>query len=238
MPAFTLKPIAYIKTCFPEKFGVPRQSTLVPTAKGRLILQPPFNHRDYVQGLEQVSHLWLTFIFHQHWGRACKPKVRPPRFGGNSKLGVFASRSSFRPNYLGQSVVALETINEQGGELSIQVSGVDLVDGTPIVDIKPYIPYVDCVVDATAPYAPAPPSRVPVVFAAPVEQFCRQYRGVDDLQQLLIDVLQQDPRPAYQAVASQRVYTMALLDMQVSWRCAQAEAGHYIVVLGIALSSP
>ncbi len=236
MATFSITPIAYIYTCFPEKFGIPRQALLAPSAQGRVVLVPPFNQRDYIAGLEQVSHIWLTFIFHQHWGRACKPKVRPPRLGGNSKLGVFASRSSFRPNYLGQSVVSLDAISEESGQWVLQVSGVDMVDGTPIVDIKPYIPYADTVPHACVPYASTPPSIIPVEFTEPAQLFCAQYAPIDDVQTLIVDILQQDPRPAYQA-DPQRLYTLALLDMQIRWACHTGAAAH-IVVLEIGEDLP
>lgn len=140
---YCLDPIAYVKSPFTEKFGTPRQSLLAPGAEAQLVLQAPYNNSDCVDGLDQVSHLWLTFIFHQHLGQPWKPKVRPPRLGGNAKLGVFATRTSFRPNYLGLSVVKLERIEIGNDSVVLHVSGVDLVDGTPIVDIKPYVPYAD-----------------------------------------------------------------------------------------------
>ena len=107
---FTVEPLGYIRTCFTEKFGIPRQPLLVPEAKGELTLLTPYNHPDCVEGLSESSHIWLSFIFHEHIDQGWKPKVRPPRLGGNQKCGVFATRSSFRPNHLGLSVVALTTI--------------------------------------------------------------------------------------------------------------------------------
>lgn len=109
MSSLTVNIIGYVETCFPEKFGVPRQPNLVPSAKGYLRLQAPYNDADCVLGLEHYSHLWLSFIFHQHQQRSWKPKVRPPRLGGNEKVGVFATRSAFRPNPMGLSVVRLFT---------------------------------------------------------------------------------------------------------------------------------
>lgn len=234
---FTLEPIAHIQTCFPEKFGIPRQSALVPAAKGQVILHPPFNQIDCFDGLEQASHIWLLFIFHQHIDQPWKPKVRPPRLGGNKKLGVFASRSSFRPNYLGQSVVALESVREEGGGVILEVAGVDLVDGTPIVDIKPYVPYADSVQGARFSYAEEPPEAIAVNFSLAAENFCCQGENGASLRQLVVQVLQQNPRPAYhRGDMSQRIYKMSLLDFTVCWLYREADSNASIDVTEIVSS--
>jgi tRNA-Thr(GGU) m(6)t(6)A37 methyltransferase TsaA len=228
---YTIEPIATIKSCFPEKFGIPRQSLLCPSAKGQLILLPPFNKKEAVQGLEHVSHLWITFIFHQHLNKPWKPKVRPPRLGGNKKCGVFATRSSFRPNNIGLSVVKLDYIeykNEQTSEQKTQqiilhLSGLDLLDGTPVIDIKPYLPYADKVADASNTLAAIAPSILPVIFLQPATDLinsfeCSNAKGdSDSVKKLIVEVLQQDPRPAYQEVDSQRIYSMYLYDFDVKW---------------------
>lgn len=233
---YTLEPIALIQTCFPEKFGIPRQSSLCPSATGELILLPPYNQKDAIEGLEQVSHLWLSFIFHQHVGRQWKPKVRPPRLGGNKKLGVFATRSSFRPNNIGLSVVKLEAIEfrpqqsakslvgTQNPQIILHVSGIDLLDGTPVIDIKPYVPYVDCVNEASNLMASTAPPKVSVNFLESVSLFLdklalrKDKYSAANLKKLIIEVLQQDPRPAYHEIDFVRVYSILLYSFDVKWR--------------------
>src|SRR5690554_2613706 len=131
---WSLDTLGIIHSCYQEKFAVPRQPGLAPSAQATLELLPPYNQPECMEGLEDFSHLWLTFLFHQNLEQGWKPRVRPPRLGGNQKIGVFASRSTFRPNGLGLSVVKLESIELQQG-VKLHLSGVDLVDGTPIVDI-------------------------------------------------------------------------------------------------------
>ncbi len=216
---YEVEPLGYINTCFPEKFGIPRQSLLSPSAKGQLLLLPPYNDSDCVDGLEHVSHLWLTFLFHQHIDQGWKSKVRPPRLGGNKKLGVFTTRSSFRPNHLGLSVVKLDKVDVNNGQVVLYLSGVDLLDGTPVVDIKPYVPYVDCVTDAANAIAGQPPLLLDVTFSAQADSFCEGYSENEKLRQLLTEVLRQDPRPAYQKNDESRTYKMRILDVDVDWRC-------------------
>jgi tRNA-Thr(GGU) m(6)t(6)A37 methyltransferase TsaA len=241
MISHTIEPIGIIKTCFPEKFGIPRQPLLAPSAKGILVLNTPFNDVDFVSGLESVSHIWLTFIFHQHVDKGWKSKVRPPRLGGNEKMGVFATRSSFRPNHLGLSVVKLDAITNENKQLCLHLSGVDLVDGTPIVDIKPYVPYVDSLPAARNDFAQAIPKIMPVNLSLQAQAFCIQYSEKTqlDVKQLIIEVLQQDPRPAYHATEvgkevgkeTGRIYGVSLLDCNVRWQCLREDEG--IVVISI-----
>lgn len=226
MTTYAIEPIGFIHTCFPEKFGIPRQSLLAPSAKGALILQSPYNHPDCVRGLENVSHIWLSFIFHQHDHKGWTPTVRPPRLGGNEKVGVFATRSSFRPNQMGLSVVALDEIIIDRQQVCLHLSGVDLVDGTPIVDIKPYLNYADSLPYATNAIAAQAPNHAVVVFSDSAVAFFEQYKTrmpnlpTTNIKQLIIDVLQQDPRPAYhQQSNEQREYGIALLDCNIRWTC-------------------
>ncbi|MDR5897478.1 tRNA (N6-threonylcarbamoyladenosine(37)-N6)-methyltransferase TrmO [Halomonas vilamensis] len=217
---FTLTPIGYIDSDYPDKFGVPRQPGLAPAASATLTLVAPFNDPLSVRGLEAVSHLWVSFIFHQNpptW----TPLVRPPRLGGNRKVGVFASRSPNRPNRLGLSLLALERIDTQCGVRLIFV-GCDLVSGTPVVDIKPYLPWAEAKPDASAGFAPAPPPNVEVIFQPQALNVLSQRDDRDSLQALITQVLSQDPRPAYQRdIDSQRVYGVRLRDVDVkfqAWR--------------------
>ncbi len=221
--SYSVQPIGYIESCFSHKFGIPRQPLLCPSATGKLSLLEPFNQRDCVEGLEQVSHIWLTFIFHEHTDKDWKPKVRPPRLGGNKKLGVFATRSSFRPNNIGLSVVKLEKIELLDRQVVLYLSGIDLLDKTPIIDIKPYVPYADSISGACNTIAPVSPSIIPVNFSNTAEdvlknKVSKQY-GSSSLKQLIVEVLQQDPRPAYHAEKSKegREYNMYLHDVNITW---------------------
>lgn len=219
--SYRIEPIGIISTCFPEKFGIPRQSLLAPSAKGKLVLLAPYNDPDCVAGLEHVSHVWLSFIFHQHVDKGWKPKVRPPRLGGNEKMGVFATRSSFRPNHLGLSVVKLDAIEIDQQQVCLHLSGVDLLDGTPIVDIKPYVPYVDSIPAASNQFADQQPALMPVMFSDVALIFCEQYKKQhgEVLQEFTTEVLQQNPRPAYHnAIDEDREYGMALLQCNIRWR--------------------
>jgi tRNA-Thr(GGU) m(6)t(6)A37 methyltransferase TsaA len=256
MTTYSIDPIGIIDTCFPDKFGVPRQAGLAPSAKGVLTLHAPYNNPDCVEGLEGISHLWLTFIFHEHIDKAWKPKVRPPRLGGNEKVGVFATRSSFRPNHLGLSLVKLEHIDRSEKQLRLHLSGVDLVSGTPIVDIKPYLPYADNMPNAVNPLAGLAPTTIEVKFSASALAFCQQYNREQcsglpdkcyvDLIQLIVEVLQQDPRPAYHrsvlsevsadnksAKSDVREYGIALMDCNVRWECETEPKGSVINVMDV-----
>ncbi len=145
---YSIEPIGIIETPYKEKFAVPRQPRLVPAAKARVKLLGEANSPEAVRGLEQFSHVWLLFLFDQNLEAGWKPTVRPPRLGGNERIGVFASRSTFRPNGIGMSAVEMKSITKKGDQIYIDLGSVDLVDGTPIVDIKPYIPYSDAIPEA------------------------------------------------------------------------------------------
>ena len=147
---YNLEPIGTIESCFKEKFGIPRQPGLAPAAQATLVLHPPYSNPGAMAGLEAFSHIWLIYIFHAIEKGKWKPTVRPPRLGGNKRTGVFATRSNFRPNPLGISAVKLEKIVPDGETIRLELSGVDLLDGTPVLDIKPYIPFADAHPDATS----------------------------------------------------------------------------------------
>lgn len=211
----TLSPIGRIRSCFSEKFAIPRQPMLAPDATGVVELYPPFDQPEAVQGLEQVSHVWLIFLFHQCPSEAPRLRVRPPRLGGNRKIGVFASRATHRPNGIGQSVVRLQRL-EPG---RLHVSGIDLVDGTPILDIKPYVPYADQVPEASNAIAPEPPAPIDVDWQpqalADAEAYAHQ-RG-QALVPLVEQCLRQDPRPAYQQPGPERIYGTRFWDAEIQW---------------------
>jgi tRNA (adenine37-N6)-methyltransferase len=218
---FQVNPIGYIESCFTEKFGIPRQSGLVPAATARLQLVAPFNTKEMVRGLAGFSHLWLHFVFHKSMQRGWKQMVRPPRLGGNRKVGVFASRSPQRPNFLGMSVVSLTSVLVDDGQVCLDLSGVDLLNGTPVIDIKPYLPYADCIGDACGGYAKEPPVILQVHFADCCFEFCHLYQEKTgrDLLNLLNQLLALDPRPAYQR-EKEREYGMPLWDVNIIFSIA------------------
>ena len=211
----TLRPIAIAHTPFKEKFAIPRQPGLARAALARIELLPPLTELA-LQGLEQVSHVWLLFQFHAIAPEARRQQqVRPPRLGGNKKIGVLASRSTHRPNGIGMSLVTLERIEGN----SVWVSGVDLLDGTPIVDIKPYIPYADCVPEARNGLADAEPKLLTVQWHPLARQQAdvQQARLLQPVVALIEQVLAQDPKPAYQQPTPERIYGVRLWDLDVRW---------------------
>ncbi|QEY64550.1 tRNA (N6-threonylcarbamoyladenosine(37)-N6)-methyltransferase TrmO [Metapseudomonas lalkuanensis] len=211
----SISPVGYVRSCFKEKFAIPRQPHLAPAARGVLELVPPFDTGDAVAGLEQVSHIWLLFLFHQALEEKPRLKVRPPRLGGNQSIGVFASRSTHRPNGIGQSVVKLEKV--EAGRLWL--SGIDLLDGTPVVDIKPYVPYADRQEGALNAIADAAPELIPVEWEPGALLQAREHgqRLGEPLAELVEQCLAQDPRPAYQKPEPERRYGARLWDVDVRW---------------------
>lgn len=211
---FDVTPIAFVRSCYKEKFATPRQPGLVSVATGEIELIPPFNDPDSVIGLENCSHIWLQFIFHQCTDQGWKAKVRPPRLGGNKKMGVFATRATHRPNAMGMSAVKLDKVITSNSSVVLHVSGLDLIDGTPIIDIKPYIPYSDSITGAVYPFAQDAPSNLKVVFSGNAEN---ALAANPTLKTLITQVLSQDPRPAFHKVDHNRVYGAKLEDKNVTW---------------------
>jgi tRNA-Thr(GGU) m(6)t(6)A37 methyltransferase TsaA len=210
---YSIQPIGYISTPFADKFGIPRQPSLAPNAIGSLKLLAPYNHADCVRGLADFSHVWLQFVFHEVAGK-WSPTVRPPRLGGNQKVGVFASRSPFRPNSLGLSLVKLIDIDTQNG-VTLRFAGVDLVNQTPIIDIKPYIPFIESQSDAQSGFVQGQPPQLHVNFS---ELALQQMNKDSHLYDLISEVLAQDPRPAY-ASDPYRIYGIRLYHFDIKWRC-------------------
>ena len=213
---FTFAPIGVVHSCFKEKFGIPRQPGLVPAARAVLELLPPYNRAEAVRGLEGFSHIWVSFVFHACLDESRKPTVRPPRLGGNRRLGVFATRSTHRPNPIGLSAVELERIEAAPGRVLLHLKGADLLDGTPVLDIKPYLPYSDVIPAATGGFAAEAPSALfEVNFSRPALERCA---AVPELELLICQILSQDPRPAYYGKNDdRRVFGMKLLDYDVKW---------------------
>lgn len=208
-----LKEIAVIRTDFPEKFGIPRQSGLVRELHSTVVFKPEYRVTEAFRGIEQYSHLWLIWVFSEAIREKWSPTVRPPRLGGNTRMGVFATRSPFRPNPIGLSCVRLDKVElETPDGPVLHLSGADLMDGTPILDIKPYLPYVDCQPDASNGFALAQQDgvlsvEIPEKYAAsfPHEKLAA-----------LKAVLSQDPRPQYIS-DPQRSYTMSFAGFEISF---------------------
>ena len=201
--ALTLAPVAHIRSDFPTKFGIPRQSGLVESLRAAVVFTPEYRNPDALRGLEGFSHLWLVWVFSRSVGARWSPTVRPPRLGGNERMGVFATRSPFRPNPIGLSAVKLEEIRlhtPDGPQLI--VSGADLMDGTPILDIKPYLPYADCHPEALGGFAPTGGAELEVDCPLALLE-----RLPEDKARALLGVLSRDPRPSYQHDPD-RVYGM------------------------------
>ncbi|MDN0074640.1 tRNA (N6-threonylcarbamoyladenosine(37)-N6)-methyltransferase TrmO [Crenobacter sp. SG2303] len=219
MQPVTFAPIGVIHSPYKEKFGIPRQPSLVPAARITLELVPPFDQPDAVRGLEAFSHVWIHFVFHETAARGWTPLVRPPRLGGNARVGVFASRSTHRPNPLGLSLVELLGVDTTNG-VRLLLGGADLLDGTPVLDIKPYIPFVEARLEARGGFVDGPP---PVLRVEWSERARADLAAAADVPtgfaELIEQVLQQDPRPAYQD-DPERVYGVRLDRFDVRFRVA------------------
>ena len=209
-----MKTIARIQTDFPTKFGIPRQSGIIESLKGRIVFEPEYRNAEAVRGLEEFSHIWLIWEFSEAVREEWSPTVRPPRLGGNVRKGVFATRSPFRPNPIGLSSVKLEKveIDPKLGPV-LHVSGADLMDGTPIYDIKPYIAYTDNHPEAISGFA-----SKPAEYLLEVDFPDTLLKKVNpELRESLIEVLAHDPRPQYHD-DPERVYGMAFGDMEIKFK--------------------
>ena len=212
--------IAHLRGPFPSKFGIPRQSGRIPEIRSRIVFTPKYRNPDALRGLEGFSHLWIIWRFSETETDSWSPTVRPPRLGGNQRMGVFSTRSPYRPNPLGLSCVKISSVvlsSEEGPY--IEVLGADLMDGTPIFDIKPYLPSADCVSDAVGG------------FADPVNGYSLQVSDPDGVlaglsheqADLICAVLAEDPRPAYQK-DPQRVYSFECAGFRISFRVEDQRA--------------
>lgn len=218
--SLSLSPIAFIKTPYKEKFAIPRQPGLV-EAEGVIEFVNEFNDPNLIRGIEQFSHLWLIFQFHQTAEQGWSPLVRPPRLGGNKKVGVLATRSTFRPNNLGMSVVEFVDCHFEKGQLRMRVKGMDLLDNTPIIDIKPYVPYSDSLDQAKGGFAGQAPAAEMLTEFSPraLSQLATAQKKLPAFKNFIEQVLAQDPRPAYQKNnTSERIYGMQLHDYNIRWQ--------------------
>lgn len=213
MQEITFKIIARIHSDFPEKFGIPRQSGLVQKLRSTIRFEKEFQNADALRGLEGFSHLWIMWIFSENIRSTWSPTVRPPRLGGNKRLGVFATRSSFRPNPIALSCVKIEEIKNTENGPEIIVSGADLMDNTPIVDIKPYLPYTDAHPDAMGGFAEnVRENKIRVVAPQDIlNKISKEKQGA------LLEILEEDPRPAYQEDA-ERIYGFRFSDYEIKFK--------------------
>jgi tRNA-Thr(GGU) m(6)t(6)A37 methyltransferase TsaA len=212
----TLEPIGTVRSCFGGKFGVPRQPGLCPSAWGELVFHETFRSPEAIRGIGGFSHLWLIFGFHETVGQGWKPTVRPPRLGGNQRVGVFASRSTFRPNGLGLSLVRLEGIDTTAKDAPVLLlGGLDLLDGTPVYDIKPYLPYAESVPDAAAGFARDEIPRIEVELADEAKDGFAKLP--ERAQALIREALSLDPRPAVRDEDSGRIFGALLCGRNVKF---------------------
>jgi tRNA-Thr(GGU) m(6)t(6)A37 methyltransferase TsaA len=215
------KPIGRIHSCFKEKFGIPRQPNLVEKAPGKVIFFKEFAREEAIRELDAFSHIWLIFCFHKSisQNQAWAPMVRPPRLGGNKKVGVFASRSPFRPNPMGMSCVRLDRIEITDQGPVLHLLGVDLMDGTPVLDIKPYLPYSDSLPDARDGFAKGPPeAKLKVAFTDQARADIEKRTELPNLKEIVTGILAHDPRPAYTREGEAgRIYGIRLFDFDLKF---------------------
>lgn len=217
----TIEPIGLIYSPYKQKFGIPRQPGLVKHATGIIEMAEKYSRAEAFDGIEQYSHLWIQFYFHQTADSDWKPSVRPPRLGGNKKIGCFATRSNFRPNNIGLSVVRFDRLEKSDGKVKLHISGHDLLDQTPILDIKPYIPYSDSLPNAHAGvFGEQPQQAFAVTFQKTalkdLTAFEAQYPS---LKEFIREILKQDPRPAYmKAKANRDAFSLQLFDLDIKWQ--------------------
>jgi tRNA-Thr(GGU) m(6)t(6)A37 methyltransferase TsaA len=226
---YCFDPIAVVHSPFKEKFGIPRQAGLMADARATLEILTPYDREEAFRGLAQFTHVWLVFVFHAGPRRRWRPTVRPPRLGGNRRIGVFATRSGFRPNPIGLSAVRLDGISHPAGGCRLHVAGIDLLDGTPVLDIKPYLPYADAIADAGGGFAPERPAAdLAVVFSPRARAACRAREDdVPGLGGFIEEMLRADPRPAYHArTAERKRFGTRVFDVDVQW---EIEGGRILV---------
>lgn len=219
MNSFSFNVIGYISSPYKQKFAIPRQPGLIPEACGQLVLEPPYSNNDIIRGIDSFSHLWLVFVFHETADKGWSPMVRPPRLGGNNRKGVFATRATFRPNPIGLSVVKLEKVQRENGKIILHLSGIDLLDRTPVLDIKPYLPYADALPEADGGFADAAPyTAMTVSFSDQAQLFCVEQTAYPNLQLFIEKVLKQDPRPSYKKQrTTEQHYGMTLYNYNIKW---------------------
>ncbi len=215
---YHVDPIGIIQSPYKEKFSVPRQPRLAPSVTSRVKLIGDANSPEAVRGIEQFSHLWLLFLFDQNLDAGWKPTVRPPRLGGNERIGVFASRATFRPNGIGMSAVELKGVTQEKNQIYLELGSVDLVDNTPIIDIKPYIPYSDAITNAVGGFAETQPNVLDVYLSKSAQKTLSLHPQRAHIETVIKEVLGQDPRPAYKKKkADTKEYAVNLFDLNIKF---------------------
>lgn len=215
---YHIDPVGFIQSPYKEKFAVPRQPRLAPSATSRVKLVGDANSPEAVRAIEQFSHLWLLFLFDQNLDAGWRPTVRPPRLGGNERIGVFASRATFRPNGIGMSAVELKGVVQEGNQTYLELGSVDLVDNTPIIDIKPYIPYSDSIPDALGGFAEKEPDILNVYLSIEAQKSLASHPQKSHIEAVIKEVLGQDPRPAYKkGKTDTKEYAVNLFDLNVKF---------------------
>ena len=236
MDKFSFDAIGFVRSGYREKFAVPRQPGLVSSMTATVEMLPAYSHPDAWRRLQEFSHAWLIFVFHQSLGKGWHDTVRPPRLGGNARVGVFATRSPFRPNPLGISAVELLQVEQVGDICCLHIRGADLIDGTPVLDIKPYLPYADSLA-ASAGFAQPPEAMMQVRFtdAARDTLLELERKSGRPLKEQIEQILSYDPRPAYQAgTGAQAEYGMHLFEFNIRF-CVD---GNCVSVLTIEPRDP
>lgn len=232
-PAFgpvAFEPIAHIRSCYPERFGIPRQSGLVPSAEADIVFAATEFNKLALRGLDQCSHIWVMFWFHDQPFKAAKPLVQPPRLGGRKTMGVYATRSPNRPNPIGLSAVELVSITPVKNTLRLRVRGGDFLDGTPVLDIKPYIPYADAIAPATTWASRAEPPLVVGWSEGAIATLSHCYADPVDqatIQRLITETVAQDPRPAHERGKDGKPgqeWNLQVGDFSVFWAVEQQQA--------------
>lgn len=235
---FNVEPIGVIHTPYGQKFAVPRQPGLAADVPGEIELFAPYSDPQACFGLEGFSHIHVIFVFdqvplEQVAAENFKPMIRPPRLGGNQRVGVFASRSPFRPNRLGLSVLKLDKVIKRQGKTVLSVLGADMVSGTPILDIKPYIPFVDAKTEAQGGYALEPPELKEVVYSSEAQAQIKEH-GLSE--KILTQILAQDPRPAYKGTEDDKSYFALILNFNVEFK-VQGQTLQVVKLHGIAAAN-
>lgn len=233
MAQYNFSSIGIVHSCYKEKFGIPRQPALV-TSSATIEIEPAYANDEAFRELESFSHIWVIFVFHGIANEKWKSTVRPPRLGGNKRIGVFASRSMFRPNPVGLSVVELKSVERKGNKIILNISGGDFLDATPVIDIKPYIPYADSIATAKSGYAVEKPAvKLQVVFSEEADiEITSAENKYPKLKNIIVEILQLDPRPAYQGTKQiKNEFAIKLYEYDVKWRVENK----YVIVMSLTL---
>lgn len=230
LPIAALKPIAWIQSCYTQRFGIPRQAGLVPSATAQIVFENTQDNVLSLRGLDDFSHLWVIFIFHQQHYAKSKPLVSPPRLGGNKNMGVFATRSPNRPNPIGMSAVEIEKISHGHEQILIHIKGGDFLNGTPVLDIKPYIGFADSIANASSTWVSPVDERMQVKWSPQAITNFSEIIASDDqtrMTQLINETIALDPRPAHERNKDGRLnqqWHMRLMDIDISWQVINTTA--------------